>query len=98
MPSSPFSLRRAAVFLRGRIPRGRGKSPEAVWPAEISLEELTSLLDRAEQMVAAAQGFDRQSWFKHFAFGVLDRNKTLRFIRIHNRHHLRIIEDITSAQ
>ena len=98
VPASPFSLRRTVVFLRGRIPRGRGQSPKAVWPTDISKEELESLLDRAERMVIEATELDSSSWFKHFAFGVLDRDKTLRFIRIHNGHHLRIIEDITSAQ
>jgi hypothetical protein len=96
IPPSKSSMRAKAIFFIGRIPRGRGKSPEAALPTDISAEELESLLDRAERMVLEAQDLDPKCWFKHFAFGVLDRDKTLRFIRIHNRHHLRIIRDITS--
>ncbi len=98
MPPSKFSMRTTVVLLSGWIPRGRGKSPESVLPTDTSMGELESLVDRSERAVVEAHHLDPQSWFKHFAFGVLDRDKTLRFIRIHNGHHLRIIEDITSAQ
>ncbi len=96
-PRSKFSFRTAFVFSSGRIPRGRGRSPDAVLPRQhISPAELSTLLDEAERILTEAHDLDPKTWFRHFAFGVLDRNKTLRFIRIHNRHHLRIISDIVS--
>jgi hypothetical protein len=39
----------------------------------------------------------RSGFSRHFAFGVLRRDKALRFMEIHNRHHLRIISDIAAA-
>ncbi len=94
-PRSRFSFLTALVFLSGRIQRGRGWSPDVVLPRQdVSPAELLTLLDRAERILTEAHDLDPKAWFRHFAFGVLGRNKTLRFIRIHNRHHLRIISDI----
>ncbi len=98
-PRSRFSLATALVFSSGRIPRGRGRAPDAVLPRQdVSPEELGTLLDQSERFLTEVPDLDPKTWFRHFAFGVLDRDKTLRFIRIHNRHHLRIISDIASAK
>lgn len=98
IPRSGFSLLRAVVFSSGRIPRGRGRSPDVVLPRQdVSLDELRTLLDQSERILTEARGLDPGAWFRHSAFGVLDRDKTLRFILIHNGHHLRIISDILAA-
>ena len=65
---------------------------------DISLEELLAVLDEAGRKLNDARQLDAGTWFKHFAFGVFDRDKTIKFIRIHNRHHLRIISDIMAAR
>ncbi len=97
-PRSRFSFRTALVFSSGRIPRGRGRSPDAVLPRQhISPAELSTLLDEAERILTEAHDLDPKTWFRHFVFGVLDRDKTMRLILIHNRHHLRIISDIVAA-
>ena len=64
---------------------------------DVSREELMHLLDRSGQLVAEAGQLDSNRWFKHFAFGILDRDKSLKLLRIHNGHHLRIIADIVAA-
>ena len=98
-PRAKLSLLRIVVFSSGRIPRGRGRAPDGVRPSrDVSLEELRTLLDESERMLTDARGVDRKCWFRHFVFGFLDRDKTLRFIHIHNRHHLKIISDIVAAQ
>ena len=98
-PRSRFSFRTTLVFSSGRIPRGRGRSPDAVLPRQdVSPAELGTLLDQSERILSEAHNLDPQTWCRHPAFGVLARDKTLRFIGIHNRHHLRIIADIMSAQ
>ncbi len=97
-PPGRFSLISALIFLTGRIPRGRGRSPDAVVPKQdVTPAELLTLLDEAERRLNDVSQLDAGTWFKHFAFGVLDRDKTAKFIRIHNRHHLRIISDIMAA-
>ena len=64
---------------------------------DVSPGELRTLLDESERILTEVHDLDRKTWFRHFAFGVLDRDKTLRLILIHNRHHLRIISDIMAA-
>jgi len=97
-PRSQWSPITSLVFLSGRIPRGRGKSPDVAVPRQdVSQDELFRLLDRSEQILVEASQLDSGTWYRHFAFDVLDRDKSLKLIRIHNRHHLRIIADITAA-
>ena len=98
VPRSGFSLVTSAIFLTGRIPRGRGKSPEQAIPRDdIWTNELEGLLLDAERRLEAARQASRDQWFRHFAFGVLDRDRTLKFIEIHNRHHARSVQDILRA-
>jgi len=98
VPRSSFSLVTSAIFLTGRIPRGKGKSPEQAIPRdEIWTNELEGLQLDAERRLDAARQASPDQWFRHFAFGVLDRDRTLKFIGIHNRHHVRIVQDILRA-
>ena len=97
-PRSRFSLVTALVFSSGRIPRGRGRSPDEVLPRQdVSSVELGTLLDQSERILTEVHDLDPKAWFRHFVFGVLDRDKTVRLILIHNRHHSRIISDILKA-
>ncbi len=83
------------MFLSGRIARGRGRSPEAALPRQgVTTEELMSLIDQSQGIMADVSELEHDKWFRHFAFGVLNTDKAFRFIGIHNRHHLRIIADI----
>jgi len=98
VPPSGFSLVTSAVFLTGRIPRGRGKSPEQAIPRDaIWTNEMEGLLQESERRFQEACQASPNQWFRHFAFGVLDRDRTLKFIGIHNRHHARIVHDILRA-
>lgn len=97
-PKSGFSAPRAFVFATGRIPRGRGKAPESALPdPDIGAADLRALLDQSEEMAARVAEAEPDQWWNHFAFGVMDRDQTLRFMGIHNGHHVRIIEDIRAA-
>ncbi len=83
------------VFKLGKIPRGRGKAPEASIPKHLpSQAELLAHLDRAEQTLERTGQLDPDAWFKHFVFGTMRRDHAIAFLDIHNRHHLKIIDDI----
>ena len=98
VPPSSFSLVTSAIFWTGRIPRGRGKSPEQAIPRdEIWTNEMEGLLLDSERRIEEARQVSRDHWYRHFAFGVLDRDQTLKFLGIHNRHHARIVQDILRA-
>lgn len=97
-PRSRFNPITSAIFLTGRIPRGRGRSPEQAIPDDgVTPDELETILDDSERWLGEASQVSADHWFRHFAFGVLDRDRTLKFLRIHNRHHLRIVQDILRA-
>jgi len=39
----------------------------------------------------------RGTWIRHFALGVLTRDRALRFAAVHLAHHLRIVAEIHAA-
>lgn len=97
-PPAGLNIARTVVMISGRIPRGRAKSPqEAVPPDVVDEAELSSLLDESERLVGKTHTLEPDRWFRHFAFGVLRRDLSLKLIRIHNRHHLRIIRQILAG-
>lgn len=94
-PPVKWSLIKSLVFFTKFIPRGRARAPEVTIPrAEISQSELEDLLDHATNILREALEVDQQSWFNHPIFGVLKRDQSIEFLRIHNLHHLKIIRAI----
>ncbi|HXG59541.1 MAG TPA: DinB family protein, partial [Thermoanaerobaculia bacterium] len=86
------------VLLTGWIPRGRGKSPEKMRGGVVTGGEVAASLRELEAVVAAftPEAMScRAPVVRHPYFGGLDPRQALRFTIIHNRHHLRIIDDIT---
>ena len=55
---------------------------------------MRELLVEAKLSVERATESAGDCWWKHFAFGAMKRDDALKFIRIHNNHHLKIISDI----
>lgn len=98
-PASGFRPLTWLVLTTGRIPRGRAKSPEPALPKQgVEAGELTALLDECSDWLGRAAAASPDQWFEHFVFGVLKRDRTLRFLEVHNRHHLRIAGDILRAR
>jgi hypothetical protein len=98
MPCVPFSVPRLMVLGTGRIPRGRAKAPESVLPeAEPGVAMVREILDRSQHGLDNAAGLADTAWFNHPFLGPMSRRTTLRFIAIHNRHHLRLIQSIIKA-
>ena len=95
VPSTRPSVPRTAVLVFGFIPRGRAQSPSVVVPRpEITAHELTTLLDQSSTLLAEAPALDRNTWFTHPFLGTMNRDQALRFLLVHNRHHLKIVADI----
>jgi hypothetical protein len=91
------------VLTLGRLPRGRGRSPEAFYPPDmVDREELARRVDaNRKRLDTLADHLDtlRQSdrRFPHPVLGHLDASEWLRFARVHTGHHHRIIRDIAGA-
>ena len=86
------------VLALGRIPRGKGKAPERLRGARTTAADLHAGIEKldgkialltAEHLVSARGGV-----VPHPRFGDLAPAAALRFVAIHNDHHLRIIDDI----
>lgn len=91
-----FSFAKAFVYTFGIIPRGRGKAPKYVQPNDDTLtkEALNSLIKESLIEIENINEIDQNSWIKHPVFGELNKKDALRFIEIHNHHHIKIIKDI----
>lgn len=77
------------------IPRGRGKAPKVVLPPEIiKLNDLTEQLKAARIAIADYSEINSKATFKHPYFGILNKTSTFKFLEVHTKHHLKIIEDI----
>ena len=93
--SSKFNKWRLLLFTIGYFPRGKVKAPKFVSPPEVILtEDLVSQFQLVYQNIDNIKSANNNVHFKHFIFGVLNKNRTIRFLLIHTKHHLKIIRDI----
>lgn len=92
------SLMRSAILKVGRIPRGKGKSPDGGMPSkDITAQELRQLYATAMQKLAATETTDPTAWWDHHMFGVMTLDTALSFLNVHTRHHLALIDDIRKS-
>lgn len=90
-----FSKWRLLLFTIGYFPRGRVKAPKFVRPPEIiTINDLNEQILLAYQNIEKLKSTPNHAHFKHFIFGVLNKNRTIRFLQLHTNHHLKIIRDI----
>jgi hypothetical protein len=86
---------RVYIKIINKIPRGKGKAPKAVQPIESSsIEMLTSKLEAAKKSISELETLNSNSHFTHPYFGVLNLKTTIWFLKLHTKHHLKIIQDI----
>lgn len=92
-----WKFTRSVIFTIGRFPRGIAKSPKSALPPDvIDTDDIYKQLADARSKVIDFSRFDRKQHFNHGMFGMLNRNRALKFVEIHTRHHLRIIRDIVN--
>lgn len=83
------------VFATGKIPRGKAKAPKVVIPTQVATqEELIAKLTAAKNNVLKLDSFSENQFFNHPYFKDLNVKQTKKFLTIHTKHHLKIIEDI----
>jgi len=93
-----FNLGRILVLTINKIPRGRAKAPKVVRPKEIfDFEEVKNQLDQAKINLNKLDKLSPNCFFFHPYFGDLNLQTTIKFLKIHTFHHLKIIEDIIQA-
>ena len=83
------------VFTTGKIPRGKAKAPKVVIPTQVATQdELLAKLAAAKNNVLKLDSFSENQFFNHPFFKDLNVKQTKKFLTIHTKHHLKIIEDI----
>ena len=92
-----FNFNRSLVGTLGFIPRGKGKAPKSVLPSEhISIAILQDECYAVRKSIDELQHLDARCHFQHPYFGTLNLKQTKKFLAIHTKHHLKIIDDIIS--
>lgn len=91
---SKFSLLKILIFATNKIPRGKAKVPEVVAPIKYDEITLQEHLNITKSKIQDLEMMDSNKYFNHPFFGNLKLQKTIKFIEIHNNHHLKIINDI----
>jgi len=83
------------VSFFGKIPRGKVKSPSEFNPkSDIKVDEIKEELAKARLNIKQWKSLSSKSHYKHPVLGLLNRRKSKRFIKVHSKHHIRIIKDI----
>ncbi|MBK7434830.1 MAG: DinB family protein [Chitinophagaceae bacterium] len=97
--SPKFNMMKTLVFTLNKIPRGKAKAPKQVQPdlthdPVVLKRHLDKVMDKLEEL----NGLDPKNHFPHPYFGQLNVKQTVKFLGIHTRHHLKIIDDIIRNQ
>ena len=92
--AKPTLLGRFCLLFR-YIPRGKGKAPkEALPPENITENSLLDQLSSANEVIQQIPNIPIEVTFKHLYFGILTKKQTIKFLEVHTKHHLKIIDDI----
>ena len=92
-----FNLIRSYIFTVRSIPRGKGRAPKSVLPADLIIKESLLLqLKEAKEQLKIIEKLPSKSNLNHPYFGILNVKMTTKFLEIHTGHHLKIINDIIS--
>lgn len=90
-----FDIRRSFVLAVGKIPRGRVKAPSIVEPTiafnEGTLQQHIALSKQSLKTIAL---LSPNNYFTHPFLGNFNLKPSVRFLKIHTNHHLKIINDI----
>lgn len=90
-----FNKMRLFIQIINTIPRGKVRAPKLVNPMERpTLEDLNAKLALAKKNISVLDKLPAKSYFTHPFFGDLKLKTTIWFLKLHTKHHLKIISDI----
>ncbi len=94
-----FNKSKLFISVIGFIPRGKAKAPKVVLPdSSISEESLLLSLQKVKSALQDWDSFDKNCYFSHPFFGILNKKSTEWFLKLHTNHHLKIIQDICNEK
>ncbi|MBT3742254.1 MAG: DUF1569 domain-containing protein [Polaribacter sp.] len=90
-----FNGMRLFAFTIGFFPRGKAKAPKRVLPPEVILkEDIENQLEKAVRNFETIDSLKENQFFTHPVFQQLNKKQTIKFLRLHTNHHLKIVRDI----
>lgn len=93
-----WNLNRAIVMTMRNIPRGKARAPERVQPREEFTEtSLKMHLAKTRENVGKLSYMSNNQFFPHPSLGHMKLKTTIKFLGIHTKHHLKIVDDILKS-
>ena len=90
-----FSFGRILVFTINKIPRGVAKAPNTVIPKnDFTAGTLMKHALVVKEKLKDLQTLNPNNYFEHPYFGKLNLNPAIKFLKLHTKHHIEIINDI----
>jgi len=90
-----FNKIRIIIQITNKIPRGKVRVPKSVKPIDVAtIEDLNVKLELAKKNLAEMETLPAKSYFTHPFFGDLELKSAIWFLKLHTKHHLKIIKDI----
>lgn len=94
-----FNFKRLVVIFKNKIPRGKAKAPKSVQPnGDYTIESLTNKITIAKSKLKQLKQMPNTKYFEHPGLGPMKLKQTIKFLEIHTRHHVGIIEDIIKSE
>ncbi|WP_333601157.1 DUF1569 domain-containing protein [Flavobacterium sp.] len=94
-----FNFNKFLVYTINFIPRGRGKAPKIVRPeGTITIKSLHDSLENVRASLLDWDTLDNNAYFAHPYFGDVNKKSTEKFLILHTKHHLKIINDICTQK
>ncbi len=91
-----FNPARVFVYAINKIPRGKGRAPQSVLPKGLIVtDNLSKNIQVAKMKVKELSDLHSNNYFEHPYFGKLNLKPSIKFLKLHTRHHIKIINDIT---
>lgn len=95
----PLKMVGRIILATGWIPRGKGRAPAKFEPQEVSTETISSGLSETRELLSLTAAEPERLAGKepiaaHFYFGGFTPAQWLRFLEVHQNHHLKIVADI----
>jgi hypothetical protein len=92
---STFNIKRSVVMLLGKIPRGKVNAPKVVQPTiDFNAATLQQHINLTKEKLGILAGLSPDHFFTHPFLGDFKLKPSIRFLGVHTKHHLAIIEDI----
>jgi hypothetical protein len=90
-----FHWGRQLMLLTGSIARGKAKAPRMVIAKrDVNSKSLEVIHRLTKEAFTDLQKLDPKAHFRHQYIGRINTQQSIRFLEIHTKHHLKIIQEI----